>query len=304
MFDLVQIKGGFSLANALFRRTPDFIGATFNEAPRLDNASIERCSWGVPDNPVLRWLRNRLLFWAADRDDHARFRKLRAMANQSKDHENEVRFNAHEIACRRFWVDRPIGSGMGRFWVGWLFEKLSNCGQSLIRPFLAWSVTVLVCAMFYLSTWSGRVASELAVLSTTSASQDAQGLLHHGMALPITVFKWVGGTTAGTSCHWSYEEARTLTQMNDGKVIREIRFQETTALAEAFVLSFRNALILDRSDVSRRMYGCLYGVQDKGGQDYPTVPPQVTALSTFQSFLSAIFIFSFGLGLRNMFRIK
>ena len=304
MFNLAQIKGGFSLANARFVRVPDSIGTTFNEPPRLDNARIVRCAAMTPPNRTLSWFRRHfLLFWAADGDDHARFRKLRTMANQSKDHENELRFNADEIACRRFWVDKPAGRGMARFWFGWLYEKIANCGQSLIRPLLGWSAILLIFAMLYLSSLSGRAASELAMSRPLQAEVVKKWPTHGALQL-VAAFEMLGGTIPGTTCHWTYEEARTRVDKEDGKVVREIRFQETTALAEAFVLSFRNALIFDRSDVSRRMYGCLYGIQDKGGQDYPTVPPLVTALSTVQSFLSAVFIFLFGLGLRNMFRIK
>ncbi|HBK06208.1 MAG TPA: hypothetical protein DDZ81_10120 [Acetobacteraceae bacterium] len=85
------------------------------------------------------------------------------------------------------------------------------------------------------------------------------------------------------------------------------RMAETTnALAEAFRLAIRNgSIFLDGGDDSaRRTYGCLYGIQSFGGSPAPFVPGFVTDAAGLQKVLSALYIFLFGLALRNMLKMK
>jgi hypothetical protein len=82
-------------------------------------------------------------------------------------------------------------------------------------------------------------------------------------------------------------------------------YPRTGTLREAFALSLHNALILGRSEATRRMYGCLYGLESSArGPSQPVIPWGVSILATLQSFFSFVLIFLFGLGLRNMFRIR
>ena len=80
----------------------------------------------------------------------------------------------------------------------------------------------------------------------------------------------------------------------------------TNALAEAFRLAIRNgSIFLDGGDdFARRTYGCLYGIQSFGGSPAPFVPGFVSDASGLQKVLSALYIFLFGLALRNMLKMK
>ncbi len=57
-------------------------------------------------------------------------------------------------------------------------------------------------------------------------------------------------------------------------------------------------------DAAFRSFGCLYGISDYGGQPIPNVPSPVAWASVVQKALSGIFIFLFGLALRNMLKMK
>jgi uncharacterized protein YjbI with pentapeptide repeats len=275
-FTSAQSKVSFSLAGARFDQYPDFIDATFHEAPRLDNVSLPRefpltaplkqrwIEWWVQDpdpRPKLRWLFRTRFRVAADRNVHARIRKLRGMASQGKDSENELKLNAHEIRARRFWVDKPWppGEGAGRFWLGLIFDKLSDFGQSFTRPLLTWLAAIIFFALIYLSPLSGRAIEPF------------------GMTWPMLIRSFDYCHSTATAQHFG-------------------------AVGEAFALSLRNAVIFDRSEASHRTYVCLYGAETNNVD--PIVPLAATLWSILQSTLSIVLIFLFGLGLRNTFRLK
>ncbi|MDQ8700308.1 hypothetical protein [Hyphomicrobium sp. LHD-15] len=176
------------------------------------------------------------------------------MAEQGNDHTSALQFNADEIAARRFWVDEPFGRNASRFWLGWLYQLVSDYGRSILRPLIGL----------------------LAVVTTFSA------LFYAGAQSTDPKAAWA------RECHGSVDKA-------------ELELQPTDKLTEALSLSIRNALIFDRSDTSRRTYGCLYGLVDNGRSG--AIPTWVGKLSLLESLLSAIFLFLIGLALRNMFRL-
>lgn len=198
-----------------------------------------------------------LLDWAKHapgKREHAKFRALRGMAEQGNDHVSALRFNADEIAARRFWVDEPVGRNASRFWLGWLYQFVSDYGRSILRPLIGlFAVVATFAALFY-----------------AGAQPDD----------PKT--PWT------RECHQSVNR-------------EELKLQPTDKVTEAISLSIRNALIFDRSDTSRRTYGCLYGLVDNGRSG--AIPTWVGKLSLLESLLSAIFLFLIGLALRNMFRL-
>jgi uncharacterized protein YjbI with pentapeptide repeats len=252
-FRSIKSERSFSL-NSTFCSTPDFREASFHEAPQLDDAEIASCfsRWTVEDDrrPVLiDWAKH-----APNRDEHAKFRALRGMADQGNDHTSALRFNADEIAARRFWVDEPFGRNASRFWLGWLYQLTSDYGRSIFRPLIGlFAVVATFAALFY----------------AAAQSDDPK-------------------TSWTRACHESVDRA-------------ELKLQPTDKLTEAISLSIRNALIFDRSDTSRRTYGCLYGLVDNGRSG--AIPTWVGKLSLLESLLSAIFLFLIGLALRNMFRL-
>lgn len=252
-FRAIKSERSFSLG-AAFRATPDFREASFHEPPQLDEAAItpsltRRHVEGDRRRPPLDWAKH-----APDKYEHAKFRALRGMADQGNDHTSALRFNANEIAARRFWVDEPFGRNASRFWLGWLYQLVSDYGRSILRPLIGlFAVVATFAALFY-----------------AGAQPDD----------PKT--PWT------RACHESVDRA-------------ELKLQPTDKVTEAISLSIRNALIFDRSDTSRRTYGCLYGLVDNGRSG--AIPTWVGKLSLLESLLSAIFLFLIGLALRNMFRL-
>jgi uncharacterized protein YjbI with pentapeptide repeats len=277
-FTSIHSKAAFSLAGAEFTHIPDFVGATFHEPPRLDDSVLRnpiseshpfdhgQAPDSAPDPRAPGLLRCCAV--ACDSREHARLRKLRSMAAAGKDHENELLFNAYEIAARRFWVDKPWSGFVpgGRFWLGWFYGLISDYGRSIMRPLVAWSLVVcLFWGVFFFCT---------------------------------TDFPALG---YGTRCHGVASKTK---EENGQDKLKARRF--TGPGGQALALSFRNALVINRMEpaASRQMYGCLYGFRSAGGLQQPDIPPSVTFLSALQAFLSAILLFLAGLGVRNMFRIK
>jgi hypothetical protein len=80
----------------------------------------------------------------------------------------------------------------------------------------------------------------------------------------------------------------------------------TNLVNEALSIAYHNAVIvLDSSgDSAHRAFGCLYGVERYGGNPVAYVPRSVAIASGIQKLLSAIFLFLFGLALRNMLKVK
>jgi hypothetical protein len=155
-FSALQSKVAFVLARADFKAVPGFLEASFHEPPRVDSMLVADPlkrfhNWtkaGVhdPRGPFFK-------FWkvCADPDASAKFRRLKKLAFEAQDQPCEQEFFAQEIRCRRFWHDKPFGSNIARFWLGWLYGGVSNYGRSMLRPFFLWLSSVLVFALFYLS---------------------------------------------------------------------------------------------------------------------------------------------------------
>jgi hypothetical protein len=326
IFRVKKLAFGIDLEDTTFARAPDFRDVELKEPPAFDNMAIAHplSPHHAETAPPSRdhWLTSRMGY-AIDRDEHARYRKLRKMAAEAKDTEKEILFNAHEIASRRFWVDEPFGRGAGNFWLGWAYGKLSDYGQSFAQPLVALLGLWLLCFVAYASLGAREV-----ILPPDSATPAADS---NGPVVP-RVGSWAYPVYLATiPCQPSYEDARKrdakwepkrdpktgqiiyvpdpLTNTPTDKplmemAVREQKFHETHVLAEALTLSLRNTFITDRADVSRRMYGCLYGIQDKGGTDYPVIPAFVSWLSGVQSLLSLILLALTGLAIRNRFRVR
>ena len=122
-FRAVSGKGLF-LADINFQRVPDFSGAHFEEAPSFDLVNL---------NP------ERLAKKTAPKFKYAlpgQWRALRRLAIQGHDHERELQFFKGEIKARRGTVDKRTHA---RYWVGLLYELLSDFGRSMVRP-VGWIV--------------------------------------------------------------------------------------------------------------------------------------------------------------------
>ena len=99
-------------------------------------------------------------------------------------------------------------------------------------------------------------------------------------------------------------ETRGITDGFSG-LVEDVRAQ-TNLIYEAYSIAYHNAVIvIDSSgDSMHRAYGCLYGVERYGGNPVAYVPRNVAIASGIQKILSAVFIFLFGLALRNLLKVK
>jgi hypothetical protein len=143
--DFRAVTGNAALfaERATFDQLPDFHGAMFR-TPRLDNVQLgaqfsrtkisqsARTGESTVHDPrpwLLRWMKA-----AVSSDVAAKYRVLKKMAVEGHDQERELEFAAQEHRARRFWVDRPFGGGAVRFWLGLIYDQLSNFGRSVLRP--------------------------------------------------------------------------------------------------------------------------------------------------------------------------
>jgi hypothetical protein len=208
----------------------------------------------------------------ADPDASAKFRRLKKLAFEAQDQTREQEFFAQELRCRRFWHDKPFGKGVARFWLGWFYGGVANFGRSLLRPVILWLLLIAAFSAYYLAQRPSAVAKQAWGAAAHSAAQASFSQHIFGGFFPA-------------------ESAPCVAANSD-------------PVGEALYLSFRNAVLkLDWEDAAtaRRVFGCLYGIEPGGN---PIVPLSVSAVSLFQTMLSAGLIFMFLLALRNLLKVR
>ncbi len=258
-----------------------FIQAHFEEAPRLDSVQVAQPQNLQALNPNTA------------RDLFARWRALKRLAVEALDTDRELEFNAQEIRAERA-VSRwplPVAPVDWKIWLrsssGFLYGLFSDYGRSLVRPFATWVVVMLAFASFYLSQ-TDLVQRDLGLRDTWWGSAAAQ-TGHYAVANAVP-------------CYAPTDERPADPKETKSDGLSEKLRRQTNAGAEALNLAFRNALVAidGGSDASYRIYGCLYGVENKT----PIVPSAVSTASAIQKLISGILIFLFGLALRNMLKVK
>ena len=166
---------------------------------------------------------------------------------------------------------------------GALYGLLSDYGRSLFRPLLWWGIGVAVSAAFYLS--------QTEMMQRELELRDVSYILATAKA---------GSYALSHSVPCFALDEKSADKNHDG--LSEKMRGQTNALAEALHLAFRNALVAidGGSDASYRIYGCLYGIENRT----PIVPSAVSTASAIQKLISGVLIFLFGLALRNMLKVK
>jgi hypothetical protein len=244
------------------------------------------------------------------RDMPARWRALKRLAIQGHDTERELQFFSGEMRSQRFTEHWPLPWLTWRpsewfrvlgFWAGLLYQVFSNFGRSLARPFAAWALCIAIFAIYFLGQnnemtlrrdhhyggWLSRVGEY-----TRTAWQ----------ALRSPPFCY-----PGTKPDPSLPEDERFENKQNGfsGLVEEVR-ADTNLVNEALSIAYHNAvIILDSSgDSAHRAFGCLYGVERYGGNPVAYVPRNVAIASGIQKLFSAIFIFLFGLAVRNMLKMK
>lgn len=139
-FGAVQGKSAFLLADARFvSKMPNFVQATFAEAPRLDNV------WIRPRRRqhIFRTIKS---FFKGDLDDGAHWRALKRIALQGHDHVREQIFFGRELLARRWVTDKPWQLP---YWFGIGYQLTSNFGRSLSLPLMWWALVAVVATITY-----------------------------------------------------------------------------------------------------------------------------------------------------------
>jgi uncharacterized protein YjbI with pentapeptide repeats len=164
-FSAVKFDGRLSsFAQAKFSRVPDLRTARFAFPPDLHGTSIaySRCL-----KPIVK----RLLGTAEHPQDAARYRKLKQMSADAKDHEREIAFFAAELKAKRF--HETIGFFPNALNI--LYGSLSDYGRSVARPF-AWLAASTITAMAAVGMTSSTkldALTELQALFAVSFSNSA-----------------------------------------------------------------------------------------------------------------------------------
>jgi uncharacterized protein YjbI with pentapeptide repeats len=295
-FRAIRGEREFTMADAVFEGVPDFIQAHFSEAPRLDSLRVRGCV----EKP--------------HRDIPSSWRALQRLALQGHDTNRELEFHAREIRSERRVDDWPFPrnirdpqdwAGVPRYYAGWVYQLSSDFGRSLVRPMTWWLITLVISAIFYLGQNDDVVAKRAQLEEEGHTIIGAYVLAGYDAAMsPPACFGSERASDQDPKALPDHDPKEKPRQQRIG-LVDEIA-GKTNAAREAMQLAFRNgALGLDSSgDGAHRTYGCLYGFELFGKSRTAYVPNSVSIAASVQKILSAIFIFLFGLALRNMLKMK
>ena len=304
VFGAMRSERSFDMAGTTFDHLPDFVEAHFTESPRLDNARFPRvgfwrsifrlerpAGWARKeakenDNAYRGWLKNTSL--------SARYRYLRKLAEEGKDHDRELRFFADEFRSRRWKEDKPWQPA---FLFGLLYDLFSKFGRSVWRPLFWWCATTLAFAVYYLS-------QHMALAKQPYATGAVAWSWH-------AVGAWLTGLLPGLG--WASRPASALSCLPTGGG-NSLMDAGSNPLWSAFYLAVKKSFIvsIDQSEKVTQAYACLYGIYGKassyGGlaeqQLIPVIPDTVIFAGVGQSVLSAALVFLLLLALRNQFKIR
>ena len=299
-FSAMRSRAPFVLSGARFQSPPNFQDASFIEAPSLDHMTIKDPvsifpARGVESNVDPRPFLFRMIKACGDPDYAIRYSRLRKLAADTQDCERESEFFAQELRCRRFWFDKPLGRGWGRFWLGWIYGGISNFGRSLSRPVCLWILSIFVFSLVYLAqrqpnyflTAPVGAVDEPPIFPVWPAHLDFEAVL-----------QW-----AGSAIWWFVISLMNL--FAGGGCISG----ESGATGEALFLSLKNSLFFigwESPDASRRVYSCLYGFENVSGlgEQVVRVPLSVSTAAITQNILGVIFIVLVIIALRNSLRAR
>ncbi len=159
-FAAARSDGAFTLGEAVFAKLPDLVQTSFRETPRLDNVSL----------PVAAFFPG--LSAKAAIEEQAKFRAIRRLAIAGQDQENESMAFKGEVRSRRGTLDKPWHSA---FWLGVIYDVLSDFGRSLMRPLYSWLISIAAFTATYLAD-AGKLAEYAARCGKTTADAAPQWL--------------------------------------------------------------------------------------------------------------------------------
>jgi hypothetical protein len=164
-FSAARSDGAFTLGEATFAKLPDLVQTSFRETPRLDNVSLPAAAF-FPE-----------LSAKAALEEQAKFRAIRRLAIAGQDHDNESMAFKGEVRSRRGTLDKPWHAA---FWLGAMYDVLSDFGRSMMRPFCFWLISIAVFTAAYLAD-----AGKLADYAARCAKPNADAAPHWLNALAL-----------------------------------------------------------------------------------------------------------------------
>lgn len=160
-FEDIDVGGNFFVRDIIFRKeanfqrasvkgTADFSGNTFHEVPNFLDTNFARppevAGMEVPPpemkvNKALKVAKNIPAYNIAKyKEDAAKYRQLKKMALAANDHEKGGEFFAYEMRAKR---GREKGSiEWYELLANWLYFKLSDFGQSYLRPLVCLGISL------------------------------------------------------------------------------------------------------------------------------------------------------------------
>lgn len=136
IFAGASFSGPVDMEDSFFSTVPDFRRSTLTA-----HFTCHEMNVGYPTNPKKEWL---FFKKAATNSDADKFRRLKELAVQARDHQREQDFFAKELKAKRFFETTGFS-----LIPNYLYEWTSDFGRSLWRPVLCLGLTWLIFGLLY-----------------------------------------------------------------------------------------------------------------------------------------------------------
>lgn len=187
LFTGAIFSSGSTFEGTRYSQPPNFLSTVFNVPPLMINAQVtptEKTWWKMvfgktnlnDDDAKLGKKRWQMFFGKANlNDDAAKYRRLKQLAQESRDHESTLRFLGQELKAKRFYETTGLS-----LIPNILYGILSNFGQSIARP-LTWLFFFIAIPSIYYTTlaypWTNGISPASALICGTYLSITASGYL-------------------------------------------------------------------------------------------------------------------------------
>jgi hypothetical protein len=130
-FEGIESEGAFNMTGVTFARVPAFGQAEFKRTPDFIAARFPLPLFWREGNPELIF----------------KYRAIRRIAIQGADYRREHMAFKGELRSRRWTVDRWWRPSL---WLGIFYDGAGDCGNSIVRPLIAWLAVLAIFPALYL----------------------------------------------------------------------------------------------------------------------------------------------------------
>lgn len=167
LFTGAIFSSGSTFEGTCYAHPPNFLSTVFDVPPLMINAQV--------NYPTGKEWWHTIFGKAHMNDDVAKYRRLKQLAQESRDHESTLRFLGQELKAKRFYETTGLS-----LIPNILYGILSNFGQSIARP-LTWLFFFIAIPSIYYTTlaypWANGISPASALLCGTYLSITASGYL-------------------------------------------------------------------------------------------------------------------------------